>query len=137
MAKLKSLTINNNEVKDYIVDSGVSMGYTWIRYNSGIYIVDFTDCISDATFSLTYGPVKYLDYEFTSNSSVIYPFKSINHVTASIINNGSHIININPAGISITVSGQFHVYCYIYVENNADNIIKTVYPSFHVVGTWK
>lgn len=137
MAKLQSLSINGNEVKDYIVDSGVSSGYTWIRYNSGIYVVDFTDCIPNATFSLTYGLVKYLDYEFTSNSSVIYPFKSINSVTASIIKNGSHIVGINPASISITESGQLHVYCYIYVENNANNITNTVYPSFHVVGAWK
>lgn len=137
MAKLKSLTINNNEVKDYIVDSGMSGGYTWIRYNSGIYIVDFTDCIPDAAFSLTYGSVKYLDYEFTSNSSFIYPFKSINHVTASIIKNSGHIVGINPAAISITESGQIHVYCYIYVENNVNNITNTVYPSFHIVGAWK
>ena len=52
MAKLQSLSINGNEVKDYIVDSGVSGGYTWIRYNSGIYIVDFTD---RNTFNITQG----------------------------------------------------------------------------------
>lgn len=131
MAKLQSLSINGNEVKDYIVDSGVSSGYTWIRYNSGIYVVDFTD---RNTFNVTkgYGSSYYADYEF--NSKNLYPFKAIYHCNANIINNGSNIFSINPSIVNVE-TGNIHIWAYISCPVSVSS--KQLDLSFHIVGTWK
>ena len=69
MAELTNLSINNNEVVDYIVEQGTSGIWTYIKYNSGIVMLWGQDskniAISNAVGTLYRSETQYVDLPFT------------------------------------------------------------------------
>ena len=140
MAKLKSLTIDDSPVSNFVIDENSSnsntINYKYRKWNNGVIEIWIRET-KTINFTDVWYDIGYNDYSLKT-STFVPPVKAVDMSYMSCEKGGGGIHYVSPDAITVNTDGTISIYAYVVnagpttEENN-----KTLNLCTYIVGTWK
>lgn len=144
MAQLKSLSINGNNVADYIIDEQQSSSnvynFKFRKWASGTLEVWYTLSKSVNYTKAWSDEIKYDEVTIKTPKELNVPsFITVDHMQQTLYGNtGGGLYSICPAtGFSIESDGSFKSINYVISFTTTEQSNKNIGISNYIIGTWK